>query len=148
MLYEVITFIPLHIHSSFSPQWGVRSVTDLCRAAKAMGMTRLALTDRNGLYGIPHFLETAQAEGLTPIIGAEAIHGGQRALLLVKDEIGYANLCRLLSELHGEKNFRLPERLSVFRAGLIVLSDDPAVLLPLRQASFDDLYVELSYNFV
>jgi len=137
-------FAHLHVHSAFSPQWGVRSVSDICRAAKAMGMTRLALTDRNGLYGIPHFLETAWAEGLTPIIGAEAVHGGNRAVLLVKNEIGYANLCRLLSELHCEKNFRLPERLSAFRAGLIVLSDDPAVLVPLRHTSLENLYVELS----
>jgi len=140
----VIGFTHLHVHSSFSPQWGVRPVEDLCRAAKSMGMTRIALTDRNGLYGIPHFLETAKEAGIAPILGAETVHGGHRAVLLVRDEKGYGNLCRLLTELHCDQDFHLPQRLPNFRAGLIILSDDPQVLTPLCRQSAADLYVELS----
>lgn len=55
------TYVPLHVHSSFSPKWGVRSLEEICAAAKAMGWTRLALTDRNGLYGLPHFLDAVRA---------------------------------------------------------------------------------------
>ena len=72
-----------------------------------MGMDRMALTDRNGLYGIPHFLRQAREAGIRPIIGAEAVHSGHRAVLLAKDETGYANLCRLLSDLHCRDNFDL-----------------------------------------
>ncbi len=137
-------FAHLHVHSSFSPAWGVRSPAEFCAAARKMGMTRLALTDRNGLYGIPHFLEVAREAGIAPIIGAEAIAGGQRAVLLAADEEGYGNLCRLLSDLHCRPDFNLPQALLERQRGLFVLSDDRAVLAPLRRTAAGRLYVELS----
>lgn len=137
-------FTHLHVHSTFSPQWGVRALEDICGAARVMGMTRLALTDRNGLYGIPLFLAAAREAGVAPIIGAEAVTPEQRAVLLARDETGYANLCRLLSDLHCRTGFDLPRAIAEYRGGLFVLSDDPSVLGPLRRHSDEDLYVELS----
>jgi error-prone DNA polymerase len=137
-------FAHLHVHSTFSPQWGVHSLQVICSAVRSLGMTRLALTDRNGLYGIPHFLETAREAGIDPIIGAEAVTAEHRAVLLARDETGYANLCRLLSELHCRTGFDLPGRLVDYRQGLFILSDDSAVLGPLRRHSAEGLYVELS----
>ncbi|HKL26048.1 MAG TPA: DNA polymerase III subunit alpha [Desulfuromonadales bacterium] len=137
-------FVPLHVHSGYSPQWGVRSPEAICGRARALGLDRLALTDRNGLYGIPHFLETARAAGLAPIIGAEAIAGSRRALLLVRDAEGYGNLCRLLSALHTARDFDLCRALADYRRGLFIVSDDPIVLTSLRRQAGDDLFVELS----
>ena len=138
------TFVHLHVHSSFSPAWGIHAPETLCAAARQMGMRRLALTDRNGLYGIPRFLEAAREAGITPIIGAEAVTERHRAVLLARDETGYANLCRLLSDLHCDSGFDLPERLGTYRQGLFVLSDDRDVLSPLRRRSPEGLFVELS----
>jgi error-prone DNA polymerase len=137
-------YVPLHVHSAFSPQWGVRSLEEICAAAKALGLERLALTDRNGLYGLPHFLETAKDHNLAPIIGAEASRGGQRAVLLARNEDGYSNLCRLLSDLHSRSDFRLNESLLIHRQGLTVLSDDREVLKLLMHQSRQHLFVELS----
>jgi len=137
-------FTHLHVHSAFSPQWGVRSLTDICATIKAAGMKKIALTDRNGLYGIPHFLQAARAQGLAPIIGAEALSGTQRAVLLAKNAEGYSNLCRLLSDLHCGNNFDLGDSLLKYRRGLIVLADDPGILARLRRHSDTDLFVELS----
>jgi error-prone DNA polymerase len=109
-----------------------------------MGMRRLALTDRNGLYGIPHFLAAAREAGIAPVIGAEAVTSRHRAVLLAQDAAGYANLCRLLSDLHCRPDFDLPGRLAEHRQGLFVLTDDPAVLGPLLRHSREGLYVELS----
>ncbi len=139
-----LSYVPLHVHSCFSPQWGVRKLDDICRAARATGISALALTDRNGLYGIPHFLACARSHGLQPIIGSEAVHQGQRAILLVRDSDGYANLCRLLSDLHCVNNFVLADSLQRYRRGLTVLSDDEQILRPLRQQSREHLFVELS----
>lgn len=137
-------YIPLHVHSAFSPHWGVRSVEEICTAARALGFRKLALTDRNGLYGLPHFLDTARAQGLSPIIGAEAVSNGQRAVLLARDETGYGNLCRLLSDLHAQREFMLTRSLVEYRQGLIVLSDDAVVLKSLLRQSRQSLFVELS----
>jgi error-prone DNA polymerase len=137
-------FTHLHVHSTFSPGWGVRSPEELCAAARAMGMTRLALTDRGGLYGIPHFVEAAREAGIAPIIGAEAATPRHRAVLLARDAEGYADLCRLLSDLHCRRDFDLPAALAERRRNLIVLSDDPGVLAPLRRRSPEGLFVELS----
>lgn len=138
------SFAHLHVHSTFSPQWGVRTLEEICAAACSMGMGRLALTDRNGLYGIPHFLEAAREAGIAPIVGAEAVTPAHRAVLLARSTEGYANLCRLLSELHCRTGFDLPDRLGTCRQGLFILSDDPAILSPLRRQSPEGLFVELS----
>ncbi len=139
-----MNYVPLHLHSCFSPQWGVHSLDELCTRARTLGLPALALTDRNGIYGIPHFLETARHQGIKPLVGCEAVHGDQRAVLIARDSEGYANLCRLLSDLHCREDFLLSEALRKDRAGLVILSDQPQVLAPLRKDSRDHLYVELS----
>jgi DNA-directed DNA polymerase III PolC len=139
-----MSYAPLHVQSSFSPNWGVRSLDDLCSAASTMGFTTLALTDRNGLYGIPHFLDCARQHNLAPIIGCEAVHSGQRAILLARNSGGYANLCRILSDLHCCDDFALSEALVHYRQGLTILSDHPHVLGALRRQGREYLYVELS----
>ena len=139
-----MNYVPLHVHSALSPQWGVRSLDDLCIAASAMGHSHLALTDRNGLYGVPHFLETARRQGLKPLLGAEAVHGDQRAVLIARNAEGYANLCRLLSDLHCRTDFNLAHSLNALRSGITVFSDRRDVLVPLRRQSAAHLYVELS----
>jgi DNA polymerase-3 subunit alpha/error-prone DNA polymerase len=63
--------IPLAVHSHYSLLWGTAGIPALCRKAKELGYDRLALTDRNNLYGLWPFLTHARREGLTPIVGAE-----------------------------------------------------------------------------
>ena len=52
-------FVHLHVRSGFSFGFGVARPEELVEAAARMGMSSLALTDRDGLYGIPRFLEAA-----------------------------------------------------------------------------------------
>lgn len=137
-------FVHLHCQSSFSPGWGVHTPDALCERAAALGLSHLALTDRNGLYGIPHFLEQARHHGLRPLIGAEAVTGQHRAVLLARTPEGYANLCQLLSDLHTQAGFSLPQKLRERRQGLTVLSDDPDLLAALATQNRRHLYVEIS----
>ncbi|SNB45880.1 DNA polymerase III subunit alpha [Geobacter sp. DSM 9736] len=136
-------FCHLHTHSAFSPNWGIHSPEALCAAAKEMGMVSLALTDRNGLYAIPRFVNAAREAGIAPIIGSEAVTPEHRALLLARNETGYANLCRLVSDLHCRKDFNLPSAVSQYRNGLIVISDDRRLLWHFRQ-DIENIFVELS----
>lgn len=139
-----MSYVPLHVHSCYSPQWGVCSLEQICAAACNLGFKSLALTDRNGLYGIPHFLDCARRHGLAPLIGSEALYDGQRAVLLARDSEGYANLCRLLSDLHCRRDFSLFAALQQYRRGLVILSDNPQLLAHLRRQQRQQLYVELS----
>jgi error-prone DNA polymerase len=107
-------------------------------------MKRLALTDRNGLYGLPNFLAAANRNGLIPLVGSELVSNRQRALLLVRDQSGYSNLCRLISALHNDSAFDLAASLSRHRNGLFIISDDRALLTRLSQQNRGGLYVELS----
>ena len=143
-MITMTNFVPLHVHSSFSPAWGLHHPEKLCLAAREMGISRMALTDRNGLYGIPHFIQCAREAGIEPVIGTETVTGSHRAVLLVRDQTGYENLCRLLSDLHCREDFDLPSAIARHRAGLCVLTDDARVLRHLKKVSPEDLFVELS----
>ena len=64
-------FAELHCHSNFSFLDGASTVEDLCERAAQLGLTSVALTDHNGLYGAVRFATAAQDVGLRPIIGME-----------------------------------------------------------------------------
>ena len=61
-------------------------------------MEALALTDHDAVYGAVRFVEAAQAAGIQPILGAEmTLPDGAHLTLLVENEIGWGNLCPLIS---------------------------------------------------
>ena len=117
-----MNFIHLNVHSHYSKGWGVGTIEDLCRSARDQGMHRLALTDTNGLYGLMFFLQTARETGIQPIVGSELRADGHRAVLLVRNREGYANLCRMISDRHCRQDFDLIKSLREWREGLIVQS--------------------------
>jgi error-prone DNA polymerase len=93
-----VRFAHLHVRSGFSYGFGVTMPEDLVRTAAGMGMGALALTDRDGLYGVPKFLEAAEEVGLSPIVGVEvSMEGGGHLVLLAESMEGYRSLCRLLT---------------------------------------------------
>ncbi len=66
-------------------------------AAAKMERPSLALTDRDGLYGIPRFLEAASRMGILPIVGAEISMAEGHVVLLAESIEGYRSLCRLIT---------------------------------------------------
>jgi error-prone DNA polymerase len=140
-------FVHLNVHSHYSRGWGVGTVQELCAAARRMGMKKLALTDTNNLYGLIFFLQAAAENGIKPIVGSEITKNHHRAVLLVKDHIGYANLCQIISDRHCNEDFDLIQSLHERRKGLIILSDDFSLLKALKKQSIEDLYVELSPGY-
>jgi len=139
-------FIHLNTHSYYSFCRGVDSIEKICAAAKECDMNQIALTDTNGIYGLIWFLQIAREMNITPIIGTELVYGNSRAILLVKNRQGYANMCRILTQMHldTENCFSMTHAISRNSAGLIVLSDSLALLPLLKQRiSPENLYVEL-----
>ncbi|MCM3886432.1 error-prone DNA polymerase [Frankia sp. R82] len=111
-------YAELHCHSAFSFLDGASQPEDLVEEAVRLGLSALALTDHDGLYGVVRFAEAARVVGLPTVFGAEISLGastgragetdpsGDHLLVLARDPEGYRRLSRLLSDAHlagGEK---------------------------------------------
>jgi error-prone DNA polymerase len=116
---RVVPYAELHAHSSFSHLDGASLPEEMVEQAVAHGLSGLALTDHNGMYGVPRFAEAAREFDLPTIYGAElsldvpvpttnaersigARAGvpdppGRHLLVLARDPAGYASLCRAIS---------------------------------------------------
>ncbi len=142
-----MNFVHLNVHSHYSRGWGLGTIEELCRSAKEQGMDRLALTDTNGLYGLIYFIQTAREVGIQPIVGSELTTDEHRAVLLVRNHEGYANLCRIISGRQCHQDFDLIKSLRERREGLLIFSDDFTLLKALKRDSKEDLFVEMSPGY-
>ncbi|TKR22170.1 PHP domain-containing protein [Cellulomonas hominis] len=113
-------YAELHAHSAFSFLDGASQPEELAAEAHRLGLSALALTDHDGLYGVVRFSEAAREVGLPTVFGAE-LHlpvpgvGGPdvldlptgvpdpRALhlpVLARGPEGYRALSRTIAEAH------------------------------------------------
>ena len=56
---EVIPWAELHCHSSYSFLDGASGPDSLIKAAAALGLSAIAITDHDGMYGVPQFAQAA-----------------------------------------------------------------------------------------
>jgi len=135
-------FVHLHVHSQYSLLHGAIFIDRLIDQVKKFGMTSVAITDHVNLFGAVEFYEKAKKEGIHPILGCEVYYlvKGSRLdkthkpkddqlahlLLLVQNQEGYKNLCRLISSSYVEGFYYKPrldkEILKEHSQGLIALS--------------------------
>jgi error-prone DNA polymerase len=104
-------YVELHAHSAFSFLDGASAPAELAAAAAQLGYSAFALTDHDGVWGSMEFVQACReieacGEAIRPIIGAEvtvkkAADEYTHLTLLVEDETGYRNLCRLLTAAHS-----------------------------------------------
>jgi error-prone DNA polymerase len=93
-----VVFAHLHVRSGFSYGFGVETPENLVEAATRTNTGSLALTDKDGLYGIPRFLHAAEERGIGPIVGAEiSLKGGGHVVLLAEGMAGYRSLSKLIT---------------------------------------------------
>ena len=91
-------YAPLWCKSNYSFLEGASHPEELVEQAHALGLPALALTDRDGVYGIVRAHVRARELGLHLICGAQmSLAGGAQVVLLALDRAGYANLCRLIT---------------------------------------------------
>ncbi len=64
-------YAELHAHSAFSFLDGASQPEDLVAEAARLGLSGLALTDHDGLYGVVRFAQAARDMGLPTVFGAE-----------------------------------------------------------------------------
>jgi len=70
-------------------------------------MTHLAITDTNGFYGLPNFLEIARKHKIAPIVGVQVTARDGEAVLLARAPEAYPYLSELVSRRHLEETFSL-----------------------------------------
>ncbi len=133
-------FTHLHVHSEFSLLDGLGRINDLVDGAAQQGFDSLALTDHGALYGAVAFFQAATSKGIKPIIGVETYVARRsmadkegkadaqpfHLILLAKDDVGYRNLCRLVTDAHLDGYYYKPridrDHLAKHSEGLIGLS--------------------------
>ena len=94
-------YVPLWCKSHHSFWEGASAPEALIDEAHRLGLRSLALTDRDGVYGIVRAHEQARALGVQLLIGAQVtVQDGSHLLLLAHDRGGYAHLCQLLTTGH------------------------------------------------
>ena len=139
-MITAMSFSHLEVHSHFTLLGATPSVAALVGRATADGLTHLALTDTNALYGAVAFGRACRAAGIQPIIGmtvttadpafpAPAGDAAGKLVLLAADANGYRSLCRLSSLIQGSPQREAlaargldGDALAAHRTGLICLS--------------------------
>lgn len=134
-------WVPLHVHSQYSVLRSMASIENLVAKAVEYGCSSIALTDQGNMFGAVDFYKACKYHNIKAILGCElAVAPGSRLdkkkvygfsagypiVLLVKNQIGYQNLCKLSSLAHLEGFYYVPridrELLEKFSEGLICLS--------------------------
>ena len=136
-----VEFVHLHVHTEYSLLDGMSKIKALVARAKELGMKALAITDHGVAYGLVDFYNECVAQGIKPILGCEVyVAAGSRfdksskkgevryyhLILLVKNKVGYENLCRLVTRSNVEGFYYKPridfELLEKYHEGLVCLS--------------------------
>src|SRR5271154_368458 len=107
-------YVELHCHSAYSFLDGVSLPPELAQSAHELGHAALALTDHNSVSGSMELAMSVKDLGIRAIHGAEidmAVGGGagdgggeslrRHITLLVRDQRGWSNLCRLITLAHA-----------------------------------------------
>ncbi len=101
-------FTHLHLHTDYSLLDGAITIDALLKFGKENNFKAMAMTDHGNIFGAVKFFKQAKKAGIKPILGMEAYFTQDASLknadnkyhhliLLVENEIGYKNLCKLIA---------------------------------------------------
>ncbi len=185
------SFVHLHLHTQYSLLDGAIRLDDLFEKVKECKMPAVAMTDHGNMFGAIDFYKRAIKAGVKPILGSEVYftpgsrfdrrapknsktlasqdevegkHQIHHLVLLCKNQVGYQNLCKLLSKAYLEGFYYKPridiDLLREHREGLIATTaclkgevafnfftgqDDKAAsaIEKLKDVFQDDFYLEI-----
>ncbi len=137
-------YAELHAHSAFSFLDGASQPEELVAQAVELGLSALALTDHDGLYGVVRFAQAARRVGLPTVFGAELRlpdSAGQRQnptgvpdpagthlLVLARGPQGYHRLSAAIAQAHlatgqkGAADYTLEELASAADDNWLILT--------------------------
>jgi error-prone DNA polymerase len=91
-------YVPLWCKTHYSFLEGASSPEEIVRTAAAHGLSAVAVTDRDGMYGAVRAHREAENLGIQLILGSQlSVSDGSRVLVLATSRGGYSRLCRLIS---------------------------------------------------
>ena len=154
------SYAPLWVKTNFSFLEGASHPAELVDQARALGLPALAVTDRDGVYGVVRAHVQAKQHGQKLLLGAQVSVGDpdlapvldqpraagslERVVLLAQGRQGYGNLCRLLTagRQRSPKGTSVvsPAEVAEHAEDLVAVCPDPGLLLPLREAFGDRLH--------
>jgi len=98
-LPHTVSYAPLWCKSNFSFLEGASHPEELVETAAQLGLRALALTDRDGVYGLVKGFVKGRQTGVHVIAGAQVtLEDGSHIVLLAENRAGYANLCNLIAD--------------------------------------------------
>lgn len=112
-------FCHLHVHNQYSLLDGVGSSEKYAKRAKKMGFEYLALTNHSNIDGLIKHQRACEAEDIIPLFGCEMYivpdltvkdknEKSGHLIVLVKNQIGWIELCRLLTIANLDGFYRRP----------------------------------------
>jgi DNA polymerase III subunit alpha len=183
-----MAFVHLHNHTEYSLLDGTTHIMDIVNRAADLGMPAVAITDHGVMSGVPELCAACDAvkakRGIEvkPIYGCEVYFTEDETLakdgrvklnhllLLAKNNTGYKNLIKLVSESHVDNFYRKPRTtlpmLRKYGEGIIGSSACIAGIIPqaLEAGNFEkavywaktyascfapgDFYIELQNQFI
>lgn len=122
---------------------------ELPRLVSELGFDACALMDHNNLYGAVEFYESALANNIKPMIGAEVTcpQTGLTVGIIALSRQGYSNLCRIITRRNLEPETTLVESVAAAAGDIAILAPDlesAQTLLPI--VGRDRLWVEIVAN--
>ena len=125
-------FFHLRLHSEFSINDGLVTITSLIEKLKYFGMPAVAITDFANLFALIKFYSAAIKSGIKPICGCDVLVENcdgvrSKIVLLASNNIGYLNLTSLISGIYTEasdarETVISQSKLNKHTEGLIALS--------------------------
>ena len=135
-------FVHLNIHSIYSKMRSTLTLEELILLNKSQ--QTLALTDINTVRGFINFVQFAQSNNMAPIAGVNLITNVDEIIILVENDIGYENMCNIITNYYANPNCSVVEFLKENSTGLFVITYQESLLRYLKYIIPDDrLFIEL-----
>lgn len=121
----------LALTTSYSLLWGTMQPGLLFDQLKQWKVKKVAITDRDNLYGYPACRQEAQRCNIELICAACLTEGNDAIFAFVQDQKGYEQLCLLLTRRAQDRTFSYLPSLLADSEGLVLATTSPALLTTL-----------------
>jgi uracil-DNA glycosylase family 4 len=171
------SYIPLHVHTTYSIGDSPLKIPDLARDAKDMGFDTLACTDHGTVTGWFEFQQECEKEDIKPILGVEfyiadnyeeKTKNRYHLVALAKNNEGMHNILKLV-DISNRVGYYFKPRITLedlykYKEGLVVLTacvegviakrllhdqkeEAEKVLAKLKEEFGEDVYLELQSHY-